>query len=67
MALGERWGSLVQLRWLAHRVRRMNGPGGQRAPSLPLHLMLVGAELAISAFRHAPLDKRAPVTEINTS
>jgi hypothetical protein len=40
----------VQLWRLAPRGHKLNGPRRQKAPSRPIHLMLVGAERAASAF-----------------
>ena len=42
--------SPVQLRRLAPRGHKLNGPRRQRTPSRPIHLMLVGAVRATSAF-----------------
>ncbi len=41
---------LVQLRRLAPRGHKLNGPRRQKTPSRPIHLMLVGAERAAYAF-----------------
>ena len=40
----------IQLRRLAPRGHKQNWPRRQSAPSRPIHLMLVGAEQAASAF-----------------
>ncbi|SCB91418.1 hypothetical protein GA0061094_1365 [[Bacillus] enclensis] len=40
----------VQLRRLAPRGHKLNGPRRQKTPSRPIHLMLVGAERAAYAF-----------------
>jgi hypothetical protein len=40
----------VQLQRLAPRGHKLNGPRRQKAPSRPIHLMLVGAGQAASAF-----------------
>jgi hypothetical protein len=49
---------LVQLRRLAPRGHKLNGPRRQRTPSRPIHLMLVGAERAASAFLPAGAQRR---------
>jgi hypothetical protein len=47
----------VQLQRLAPRGHKLNGPRRQKAPSRPIHLMLVGAGRAASAFRIVQLQR----------